>query len=122
MVANPEFIKCPRCLNAYRPGQDAAACPHDAVVHKLGVVAKPTAAEDIKVEVIRLLEEKLAEAREGKISEVLILNRYVAGADPDGNDWGMLATPSLHLTEWIGHLEQTQFDWMMERYLADHGH
>lgn len=74
---------------------------------KLHAVQPPTADEKARAEVIAHLEEVLAEARRGEISEVLIISLH-----PDG-EWSNLSTRTESISNWVGYLEQTQFDWMM---------
>ena len=59
---------------------------------------------------IRILEEALADARSGKILEVVVLS-YTN--DPD-EPWDYHIGPTKRLTAWIGHLEMTKQDWIAD--------
>lgn len=57
---------------------------------------------------IRILEEALAEAKAGRLLEVVVLGYTTDIDDP----WEYHIGPTKRLTAWIGHLEMTKQDWI----------
>jgi hypothetical protein len=60
--------------------------------------------------VIRILEEALADAKAGRLVEVVILG-YTN--DPE-SPWDYHIGPTKRLTAWIGHLEMTKQAWIAD--------
>jgi hypothetical protein len=76
-------------------------------LHKLEVVSPQT---EIAADTIRILEETLAEAKAGKIEEVVILTYDSKNVE---EPFGYHIGPTRGLMKWIGHLETTKFDWII---------
>lgn len=73
----------------------------------IALVPPPTAAEEVRTQVIERLEEALKQARAGGVDEILIIMRH-----PGDDEWSNLSTDTLSLSRWIGYLEQTKIDWV----------
>ena len=78
----------------------------------LKIVPPPTPAEDVKAELVTLLEQTLAEARRGEIVSVIMLLR-----NSDG-DWSDRCSATLRFSEDIGRLEITKQRWIA-KYLEN---
>lgn len=70
----------------------------------VALVTTPPIAEHIKKRAVELLEEALADAREGKVCEVIIISKEIDG------DWFHRATGTLSLREQLGALEYLKYD------------
>jgi hypothetical protein len=75
----------------------------------LRIVADPTADEEIRAEVVGLLEETLEQAKRGEITEILLILKH-----PGTDEWSDRSTSTQHLTEWIGKLEVTKQSWILQ--------
>jgi hypothetical protein len=82
------------------------------VSNVVGLVAPPTAADEIRESVLRLLRKTLAEAEAGEIDQVVIIARCVDG------DWIDRISDTDKASELIGRLEITKQEWI-NRYLRD---
>ncbi len=76
-------------------------------VQKLHVIKPPTAAEEIRVGLITMLEDTIAEVKSGDITEVLMLIQH---ADPA--EWTDRSSMSTNIMAWVGRLETTKLDWI----------
>lgn len=72
------------------------------------LVTKPTAAEEVRESVIRLLRKTLDEAEAGQIETVIIIGRA-----PDG-EWINRASETNHFSDAIGRLEITKAEWIAQ--------
>lgn len=59
---------------------------------------------------VRILEEALADAKAGKILEVVVLSYTTDFEEP----WDYHISPTRRLTAWIGHLEMMKQDWIAD--------
>lgn len=76
-------------------------------ITNLHVVKPPRVADEIRQEVIELLEETLAEARAGEISEIMLIIQH------PGKDWSQRSSDTMDgILKWIGRLEITKLDWI----------
>lgn len=75
-------------------------------VHKLGLVPQPRAEEQRRLESIKLLEDALAKAKSGEVSEALVILRH-----PDGGHTAMMARTE-DTAGWLGYLEMLKFQWL----------
>jgi hypothetical protein len=75
-------------------------------ITRLHIVAPPTTTEEIRAEVIAELERTLEDARRGDIDEIFMILKH-----PGDDEWSHRATPTQHLTAWIGKLEVTKLAW-----------
>lgn len=85
-------------------------------VRQLHAVAPVTVDAEIRAEVVEKLERALAMAKDGKVSEVLVIALHEDG------DYTQLASHTQSLSQWIGLLEITKSDWIHQcREEEDHG-
>lgn len=83
-------------------------------IHRLRVAKKVTPVEEIRAEVVALLERTLAEAKRGEIDEIVILAKCgpVRGVgETDDCEWIERATATLHMRAWLGALVVLLSDW-----------
>jgi hypothetical protein len=80
----------------------------------LHAVRPPTVAEDIKESLVALLERTLAEAKAGDITEICMLVQH---ADP--LEWSDRSSMTQSIMTWVGRLETTKLDWIVE-YKKEH--
>lgn len=78
----------------------------------VSLVAPPTALEEIRESVLRLLRKTLAEAEAGEIDQVVIIARATDGT------WVDRVSDTDTASELIGRLEITKQEWII-RYLRD---
>jgi hypothetical protein len=76
-------------------------------IHQLHAIKPPTADDEIKESMIKMLEDTLAEARAGDITEVVMLIQH---ADPE--EWSDRAGMTDNIMRWVGRLETTKLDWI----------
>lgn len=71
------------------------------------LVTPPTASEEIKQSVVEKLEEILAQAKAGDITEFCMIIQH---ADPA--EWSDISSMTKHIMTWVGRLEMTKLDWI----------
>lgn len=77
----------------------------DDVVHHLGLVKAPTVEENIKEDLVTMLELLLQEAKDGDITEAFILVQH-----PDKMLWSDRSSLMEYPTLWLGRLEVAKAD------------
>jgi hypothetical protein len=82
------------------------------VSNVIGLVAKPTAEDDVRESVIRLLRKTLEEAEAGEVDSLVM----IVGC-PNG-EWSDRASETVKFSEAIGRLEITKQDWIA-RFMRD---
>lgn len=76
------------------------------------LVTKPTAADEVRESVTRLLRDTLAEAESGEIDCVAIIIGHTDG------EWSDRCSTTTRFSEAIGRLEITKQEWIAQ-YLAE---
>ena len=72
----------------------------------IALVTKPTVAEEIKVEVLRILREALAKAEAGDVESCIVILRHPGGS------WSDERSGLLKMAEAIGHIEIVKQSWI----------
>lgn len=72
------------------------------------LVTKPTADEEVRQSVVRLLQETLDEAVRGEIDTIVLILGH-----PDG-DWSDKCSSTNKLSAAIGRLEITKHEWVVQ--------
>lgn len=75
---------------------------------------KPTVEDEVRASVVELLSVRLAEAKAGDISTVVIITRSASG------EWDDCASNTEHFSESVGRLEIIKHRWI-EKYLREGG-
>jgi hypothetical protein len=78
----------------------------------VALVPKPTAADEVKESVVRLLRDTLAEAERGNVDCVIMIVGH-----PDGA-WSDRCSSTTRMSEAIGRLEITKQEWV-QQYLEN---
>lgn len=65
----------------------------------LTLTSKPTVADEVRASVVKVLEDALAEAKDGNVSSVLVI-----AVHPDG-EWSDWQSATDRLSEMIGRIE-----------------
>jgi hypothetical protein len=80
-------------------------------IHQLRVAKRMTPLEEIRLDVISLLEKTLVEAKAGEIDEVVILTKCSEAAAHD-DEWVERASATMHFRAWIGAIELLKASWV----------
>ncbi len=75
-------------------------------IRKLDIVKAKPVDEQIREEVVALLERYLEEAKRGDVSEIFILAQHTDAT------WTDRSSSVLELDKWIGRMERTKLEWI----------